>query len=67
MWKLYIEPGDHTVPAMDRLDKQRLLQAKYSCLQKTKEVLKEKRLKRKREDDEILKNADNLEYGAGMF
>ncbi|GFX39993.1 uncharacterized protein TNCV_2647561 [Trichonephila clavipes] len=49
------------------LDKQRLLRAKYSCLQKTKEVRKEKRLKRKKEDDELLKNADDLEYGAGMF
>ncbi|GFV08852.1 uncharacterized protein TNCV_3820951 [Trichonephila clavipes] len=34
---------------------------------KTKEVRKEKRLKRKKEDDELLKNADDLEYGAGMF
>ncbi|GFT97732.1 hypothetical protein TNCV_4229231 [Trichonephila clavipes] len=34
---------------------------------KTKEVRKEKRLKRKKEDDELLKNADDLEYGGGMF
>ncbi|GFT51214.1 uncharacterized protein TNCV_5036491 [Trichonephila clavipes] len=34
---------------------------------KTKEVRKEKRLKRKKEDEELLKNADDLEYGAGMF
>ncbi|GFV85593.1 uncharacterized protein TNCV_3774171 [Trichonephila clavipes] len=66
--KMCIEPGDYTVQAMECLDKQRLLRAKYSCLQKkTKEVRKEKRLKRKKEDDELLKNADHLEYGAGMF
>ncbi|GFX82524.1 transposable element Tcb1 transposase [Trichonephila clavipes] len=52
---------------MECLDKQKLLRAKYSCLLKTKEVRKEKRLKRKKEDDELLKNADHLEYGAGMF
>ncbi|GFX75413.1 uncharacterized protein TNCV_2546841 [Trichonephila clavipes] len=64
--KMCIEPGDYTVQAMECLDKQRLLRAKYYCLQKTKEVRKEKRLKRKKEDDELLKNADDLEYGAGM-
>ncbi|GFT29095.1 hypothetical protein TNCV_3587241 [Trichonephila clavipes] len=64
--KMCIEPGDYTVQAMECLDKQRLLRAKYYCLQKTKEVRKEKRLKRKK-DDELLKNADDLEYGAGMF
>ncbi|GFV11334.1 uncharacterized protein TNCV_3724231 [Trichonephila clavipes] len=65
--KLCIEPGDYTVQAIECLDKQMLLRAKCSCLQKTKEVRKEKRLKRKKEDDELLKNADHLEYGAGMF
>ncbi|GFU11485.1 uncharacterized protein TNCV_4742261 [Trichonephila clavipes] len=65
--KMCIEPGDYTVQAMECLDKQRLLRVKYSCLQKTKKVRKEKRLKRKKEDDELLKNADDLEYGAGMF
>ncbi|GFW84755.1 uncharacterized protein TNCV_680431 [Trichonephila clavipes] len=60
-------PGDYTVQAMECLDQQRLLRAKYYCLQKTKEVRKEKRLKRKKEDDELLKNADDLEYGGGMF
>ncbi|GFY26905.1 uncharacterized protein TNCV_930461 [Trichonephila clavipes] len=65
--KMFIEPGDYTVQAMECLDKRRLLRAKYYCLQKTKEVRKEKRLKRKKEDDELLKNADDLEYGAGMF
>ncbi|GFX93821.1 uncharacterized protein TNCV_1589971 [Trichonephila clavipes] len=64
---VYMEPGDYTVQAMECLDKQRLLRAKYYCLQKTKEVRKEKRLKRKKEDDELLKNADDLEYGGGMF
>ncbi|GFV37720.1 uncharacterized protein TNCV_2503581 [Trichonephila clavipes] len=29
-----IEPGDYTVQAMECLDKQRLLRAKYYCLQK---------------------------------
>ncbi|GFS85759.1 uncharacterized protein TNCV_1663021 [Trichonephila clavipes] len=53
--KMCIEPGDYTVQAMECLDKQRLLRAKYYCLQKTKEVRKEKRLKRKKEDDELLK------------
>ncbi|GFS56148.1 uncharacterized protein TNCV_1650651 [Trichonephila clavipes] len=65
--KMCIEPGDYTVQAMECLDKQRLLRAKYSCLQKTKEVRKEKRIKRKKEDDELLKNADDLKYEAGMF
>ncbi|GFW34068.1 uncharacterized protein TNCV_287521 [Trichonephila clavipes] len=65
--KLCIGPGDYTVQAMERLHKQRLLRAKYTCLQKTKEVRKEKSFKRKKEDDEILKNADHLEYGGGMF
>ncbi|GFU36973.1 hypothetical protein TNCV_1592731 [Trichonephila clavipes] len=32
-----IEPGDYTVQAIECLDKQRLLRAKYSSLQKTKE------------------------------
>ncbi|GFV36372.1 uncharacterized protein TNCV_2234191 [Trichonephila clavipes] len=45
--KMCIEPGDYTVQAMQCLDKQRLLRAKYPCLQNTKEVRKEKRLKRK--------------------
>ncbi|GFV44162.1 uncharacterized protein TNCV_1825291 [Trichonephila clavipes] len=65
--KLCIESGDCTVQAMECLDKQRTQREKYSCLQKTKEVRKEKRLKRKKEDDELLKNANYLEYGAGMF
>ncbi|GFU68859.1 uncharacterized protein TNCV_1548431 [Trichonephila clavipes] len=41
--KVCIEPGDYTVQAMECLDKQRLLRAKYYCLQKTKEVRKEKK------------------------
>ncbi|GFU72035.1 uncharacterized protein TNCV_1459291 [Trichonephila clavipes] len=41
--KMCIEPGDYTVQAMECLDKQRLLLAKYYCLQKTKEVRKEKK------------------------
>ncbi|GFW31844.1 putative transposable element [Trichonephila clavipes] len=53
--KLNIEPGDYTVQAMERFDKQRLLKAKYSCLQITKKARKEKKLKRKREDDEFKK------------
>ncbi|GFV92011.1 uncharacterized protein TNCV_1894471 [Trichonephila clavipes] len=60
-------PNESVNNALECLDKQRLLRAKYSCLQNTKEVRKEKRLKRKKEDDELLKNADDLEYGAGMF
>ncbi|GFU91227.1 uncharacterized protein TNCV_4925571 [Trichonephila clavipes] len=46
--KTCIEPGDYTVQAMECLDKQRLLRAKYYCLQKTKEVRKEKDLKEER-------------------
>ncbi|GFY01731.1 hypothetical protein TNCV_1467231 [Trichonephila clavipes] len=67
--KVCIEPGDYTVQAMECLDKQRLLRAKYYCLQKKQRKLgRKKRLKRKKkEDDELLKNADDLEYGAGMF
>ncbi|GFU11254.1 uncharacterized protein TNCV_3083861 [Trichonephila clavipes] len=34
--KMCIEPGDYTVQAMECLDKQRLLRAKYYCLQKNK-------------------------------
>ncbi|GFV72442.1 uncharacterized protein TNCV_639041 [Trichonephila clavipes] len=41
--KMCIEPCDYTVQAMECLDKQRLLRAKYYCLQKTKEVRKEKK------------------------
>ncbi|GFW66707.1 uncharacterized protein TNCV_1371401 [Trichonephila clavipes] len=41
--------------------------SKILLFTKTKEVRKEKRLKRKKEDEELLKNADDLEYGAGMF
>ncbi|GFU03134.1 transposable element Tcb2 transposase [Trichonephila clavipes] len=55
--------GDYAVQAMERFDKQRLLKAQYSSLQKTKEVRKENRLKKKREDDEIQKNVDHLENG----
>ncbi|KFM73460.1 hypothetical protein X975_04407, partial [Stegodyphus mimosarum] len=65
--KLNIEPGDYTIDAMKCLDRERLLRAKYSNLQKTKDVRKEKRLKRKREDDKLKENVHNLEYGAGMF
>ncbi|GFS60360.1 uncharacterized protein TNCV_2827991 [Trichonephila clavipes] len=65
--KMCIEPGDYTVQAMECLDKQRLLRAKYYCLQKQRKLGRKKRLKRKKEDDELLKNADDLEYGAGMF
>ncbi|GFX60937.1 uncharacterized protein TNCV_1896971 [Trichonephila clavipes] len=46
--KVCIEPGDYTVQAMECLDKQRLLRAKYYCLQKTKEVRKEKDLKERK-------------------
>lgn len=65
--KLGIEPGHFTVNAMKCLDKERLLRARYSNLQKTKEARKEKRLKRKKEDDDLKKNVDDLDYGAGMF
>ncbi|GFV13543.1 uncharacterized protein TNCV_67461 [Trichonephila clavipes] len=41
--------------------------SKILLFTKTKEVRKQKRLKRKKEDDELLKNADDLEYGGGMF
>ncbi|GFT20849.1 uncharacterized protein TNCV_941941 [Trichonephila clavipes] len=34
---------------------------------KQRKLGRKKRLKRKKEDDELLKNADDLEYGGGMF
>ncbi|GFW52601.1 hypothetical protein TNCV_3572491 [Trichonephila clavipes] len=34
---------------------------------KQRKLGRKKRLKRKKEDDELLKNADDLEYGAKMF
>ncbi|GFT67879.1 paired domain-containing protein [Trichonephila clavipes] len=51
---------------MEHLDKQRLLKAKYSCLQKTKEVRKEKKDSRGREDDEIQKTVDHLKFVDNM-
>ncbi|GFS93668.1 uncharacterized protein TNCV_798131 [Trichonephila clavipes] len=65
--KLNIEPGNYTVQAMERFDKQRLLNSKCSCLQKTKEVRKEKRLKRKIKDDEFQKNVDQIWSMGGIF
>ncbi|GFV44737.1 hypothetical protein TNCV_562881 [Trichonephila clavipes] len=43
--KLNIDPGDYTVEAIECLDKQRLLKAKYSCLEEKKEVEKNEDLK----------------------
>ncbi|GFW19194.1 uncharacterized protein TNCV_255211 [Trichonephila clavipes] len=40
--KMCIEPGDYTVQAMECLDKQRLLRAKYSCLQKQRKLGRKK-------------------------
>ncbi|GFV62495.1 putative transposase [Trichonephila clavipes] len=37
--KMCIEPGDYTVQAMECLDKQRLLRAKYYCLQKQRKFV----------------------------
>ncbi|GFV13104.1 uncharacterized protein TNCV_2378151 [Trichonephila clavipes] len=65
--KMCIEPGDYTVQAMECLDKQKAGYEQNTIVYKNGEVRKEKRLKRKKEDDELLKNADDLEYGAGMF
>ncbi|GFW83065.1 uncharacterized protein TNCV_4604921 [Trichonephila clavipes] len=66
--KLNIEPDDYTTQANECFDKQKLLQAKYSSLQKIKEVRNEKRLKRKREDDETQKYVqDHLEYEEECF
>ncbi|GFU91778.1 hypothetical protein TNCV_3191651 [Trichonephila clavipes] len=65
---LNIEPGDYTVQAMERLEKQRLLKAKYSCLQKTKEVRKKERFKRKTEDDDRdSKKCRSFGVWGGMF
>ncbi|GFV34467.1 hypothetical protein TNCV_1413971 [Trichonephila clavipes] len=49
--KLNIESCDYMVQVMEHLDKQRLLKAKYSSLQKTKEVIyrKEKKTKGREE------------------
>ncbi|GFW03609.1 hypothetical protein TNCV_3988281 [Trichonephila clavipes] len=57
---IYEDSASTRLPQLQRLDKQRLLMAKYLCLQKTKEIRKEKILKRKREGDEI-KKKDHLE------
>ncbi|GFW42163.1 uncharacterized protein TNCV_1206191 [Trichonephila clavipes] len=43
--KMCIEPGDYTVQAMECLDKQRLLRAKYYCLQKQRKLGRKKDLK----------------------
>ncbi|GFU79076.1 hypothetical protein TNCV_304471 [Trichonephila clavipes] len=42
---VYMEPGDYTVQAMECLDKQRLLRAKYYCLQKQRKLGRKKDLK----------------------
>ncbi|GFW06127.1 uncharacterized protein TNCV_4479181 [Trichonephila clavipes] len=65
--KLNIEPGYYATCYMERLDKERITRARYANLQKTKEVRKVKRLKRIIQEGEFSKNAENLEYGAGMF
>ncbi|GFU76044.1 hypothetical protein TNCV_193201 [Trichonephila clavipes] len=52
------------VQAMECLEAEAVT-SKYYCLEK-QGSWKEKDLKRKK-DDELLKNADNLEYGAKMF
>ncbi|GFU57111.1 uncharacterized protein TNCV_1779741 [Trichonephila clavipes] len=65
--KLNIEPGYYATCCMERLDKERITRARYANLQKTKEVRKIKRLKRIIQESEVSKNAENLEYGAGMF
>ncbi|GFS53178.1 uncharacterized protein TNCV_4069041 [Trichonephila clavipes] len=65
--KLNIEPGYYATCCMERLDKERITRARYANLQKTKEVRKVKRLKRIIQEGEFSKNAENLEYGAGMF
>ncbi|GFW59614.1 uncharacterized protein TNCV_2756231 [Trichonephila clavipes] len=41
--KMCIEPGDYTVQAMECLDKQRLLRAKYYCLQKQRKLGRKKK------------------------
>ncbi|GFW35138.1 uncharacterized protein TNCV_5067031 [Trichonephila clavipes] len=46
--KMCIEPGDYTVQAMECLDKQRLLRAKYYCLQKQRKLGSKKDLKGRR-------------------
>ncbi|GFT14906.1 uncharacterized protein TNCV_3483551 [Trichonephila clavipes] len=66
--KLNIESGDYTVKAMERLDKQRLLKAKYSCLQKQRKLGKKKDLKgREREEGEMQKIVDHLEQCSATF
>lgn len=65
--RLGIEPGDYTMNAMEVLDRERLLKSRYASLQRSKEVRTEKRLKRKREDDDVKNNPDDMDYGAGLY
>ncbi|GFU49192.1 uncharacterized protein TNCV_2674881 [Trichonephila clavipes] len=64
--KFNIEPGDYTVQAMERLNKQRLLKAKYSCLQKTK-LGKKKDLRGREWNEELQKKCRSFGVWEGMF
>lgn len=48
--KMCIEPGAFTTATMKLLDQERLIRARYSHSQQTKEKRKAKQLKRKREE-----------------
>ncbi|GFX75089.1 hypothetical protein TNCV_3977321 [Trichonephila clavipes] len=65
--KVCIEPGDYGTS--DGVPRQtEAITSKRDCVyKKQREVRKEKKDLKGRKDDELLKNADDLEYGAGMF
>ncbi|GFY04897.1 uncharacterized protein TNCV_2175531 [Trichonephila clavipes] len=64
--KMCIEPGDYGTG--DGVPRQRGCYEQNTIVYKKQRKLgRKKRLKRKKEDDELLKNADDLEYGAKMF
>lgn len=65
--KMCIQPGAFTTATMKRLDQERLLRARYAHSLQTKEKRKAKMMKRKREEGAILKNPQNVAYGAGNY
>ncbi|GFX06667.1 uncharacterized protein TNCV_382631 [Trichonephila clavipes] len=66
--KLSIEPGYYATCCMERPRQREYYKGKIcQFAKKTKEVRKIKRLKRIIQEGEFSKNAENLEYGAGMF
>ncbi|GFT20984.1 uncharacterized protein TNCV_3131321 [Trichonephila clavipes] len=66
--KMCIEPGEITRYRRWSASTNRGCYEQNTLVYKKQRKLgRKKRLKRKKEDDELLKNSDDLEYGAGMF